>query len=209
MASGADSEMLKYLWSSRTRSGFASAQWLRGWGKRLVTAPQLAVAVCRQERLRAGGSVLEMPVHISRCCFNGPLSNLRIGANTAIGSVQFHLHDQISIGRNVIVNDGAILLTATHDVGDEFFGLIAKPIMIKDYAWIATNAIILPGVTVGEGAIIGAGAVVGRDVPDYAIVIGNPAKATGKTRSKSLNYSPVALVALFEAWIGSDQRTKV
>ncbi|WP_375379490.1 acyltransferase [Hymenobacter volaticus] len=50
------------------------------------------------------------------------------------------------------------------------------PVIIKDKAWIGFNVIILKGVTIGEGAIVGAGSVVTKDVPDFAIVAGNPAK---------------------------------
>jgi len=51
-----------------------------------------------------------------------------------------------------------------------------KPVTIRKWADIGTNAIILPGVTVGEGSIVGAGAVVTDDVPDYAVVAGVPAR---------------------------------
>lgn len=77
-----------------------------------------------------------------------------------------------------------------------------KSINVGDYAWIATNAIILPGVSIGKGAVVGAGAVVRRDVPEYAIVIGNPASVQIIQRTMDLNYSPVILNAPFEAWIG-------
>lgn len=50
------------------------------------------------------------------------------------------------------------------------------PITIKDYAWISYNVCILKGVTIGEGAIVGAGSVVTKDVPDWTVVAGNPAK---------------------------------
>lgn len=50
------------------------------------------------------------------------------------------------------------------------------PIIIEDDVWIGTNALILSGVTIGKGSIIGAGAVVSKDIPPYAIVVGNPAK---------------------------------
>ena len=49
-------------------------------------------------------------------------------------------------------------------------------ILIKRGAWIGARSIILKGVTIGEGAIVGAGAVVSRDVPDWSIVVGNPAQ---------------------------------
>ncbi|MBK0381140.1 acyltransferase [Mucilaginibacter segetis] len=52
----------------------------------------------------------------------------------------------------------------------------SSPITVRDNAWIGMNCIILKGVTIGEGAIVGAGSVVTRDVPDWCIVAGNPAK---------------------------------
>jgi len=51
-----------------------------------------------------------------------------------------------------------------------------------DYSRIAFNAIILKGVTIGEGAVVGAGSVVTKDVPDYAVVGGNPAKILKYTK---------------------------
>ena len=57
-----------------------------------------------------------------------------------------------------------------------FFNLKPKTIIIKNHAWIGFNCIILKGVTIGEGAIVGAGSVVTKDVPDWTIVAGNPAK---------------------------------
>lgn len=53
---------------------------------------------------------------------------------------------------------------------------VEKPVIIKDFVWCGANVTIVPGVTVGEGAVIGAGSVVTKDVPDYAIIGGNPAK---------------------------------
>ena len=52
----------------------------------------------------------------------------------------------------------------------------SAPITVKSKAWIGFNTILLKGVTIGEGAVIGAGSVVTKDVPDYAVVAGNPAK---------------------------------
>lgn len=54
------------------------------------------------------------------------------------------------------------------------------PVIIKDYAWIGMNSIILKGVTIGKGALIGAGSVVTKDVPDYHLACGNPAKIIRK-----------------------------
>jgi acetyltransferase-like isoleucine patch superfamily enzyme len=54
------------------------------------------------------------------------------------------------------------------------------PVTLGDRVWVGTNALILKGVTVGEGAVIAAGAVVTKDVPPYAVVAGSPAKVVGR-----------------------------
>lgn len=60
--------------------------------------------------------------------------------------------------------------------GEHLVGGLAAPVVIKDYAWIGAGAIVLKGITIGERAVIGAGSVVTKDVPDDAIVAGNPAR---------------------------------
>jgi acetyltransferase-like isoleucine patch superfamily enzyme len=62
------------------------------------------------------------------------------------------------------------------NVDVHIFDLKPKTVYIKKNAWIGFNSIILKGVTIGEGAIVGAGSVVTKDVPDYAVVAGNPAR---------------------------------
>lgn len=54
--------------------------------------------------------------------------------------------------------------------------LTCKPVLIREYAWVGAGATILPGVYIGRHAIVGAGSVVTKDVPDYAVAVGNPAK---------------------------------
>lgn len=57
--------------------------------------------------------------------------------------------------------------------------IIYKPVMIKDFVWCGANVTIIPGVTIGEGVVIGSGTVVTKDVPDLAIIGGNPHKIIG------------------------------
>jgi galactoside O-acetyltransferase len=65
-----------------------------------------------------------------------------------------------------------------HTMGQnkDWAAIRSAPIVVKDKAWIGFNCIIMKGVTIGEGAVVGAGSVVTKDVPDYAVVGGNPAK---------------------------------
>jgi maltose O-acetyltransferase len=60
-------------------------------------------------------------------------------------------------------------------------------VVIGDHAWIGYRALVLPGVTIGEGGVVAAGAVVTKDVPPYAIVAGNPARVVGQ-RTRDLTY---------------------
>lgn len=91
--------------------------------------------------------------------------------------------DLITIGRNVWVTAGCQLLCHQRDLSYYERGkpvmdcpLKYAPIVIKDGAHIGIGSIILPGVTIGEGAVIGAGAVVTKDIPDYCLAVGVPAK---------------------------------
>jgi acetyltransferase-like isoleucine patch superfamily enzyme len=69
-----------------------------------------------------------------------------------------------------------MVLTAYHDPDSDDFAGIEKPVVIEDYVWVATRAMILPGVRIGRGAVVGAGSVVTKDVAAGTIVAGNPAK---------------------------------
>lgn len=60
--------------------------------------------------------------------------------------------------------------------GKNWSNVNSKPIHVKSNSWIGMNSIILKGVTIGEGAIVGAGSVVTKDVPDWSVVAGNPAR---------------------------------
>ncbi|MDP2608077.1 MULTISPECIES: hypothetical protein [unclassified Oceanobacter] len=172
--------------------------------KRGFLFPALMRIIIKKNRLIKKGAKIGRLTIIGEAKIEGrDLSSLSICEQTSIGRAEITLHDKVSIGKKVVINDGAILLTATHRLTDPKWSLKSGPIFINDYAWIATNAIILPGVTIGEGAVVGAGAVVREDVPDYAIVFGNPARIiAGRYRTNNLDYSPVLLNAPYEAWIG-------
>lgn len=103
--------------------------------------------------------------------------NLTIQDGSSIGPYAWvYAMNQISIGRNCCIGERVLLLTGSHNVSSPHFDLVTKPIRIMDNVWVSTSAIILPGVTIGEGAVVAAGAVVTKDVDPWTVVGGNPAK---------------------------------
>ncbi len=84
--------------------------------------------------------------------------------------------DKIIVKENATISQGAYLCTASHDITDKDNHLITAPIVIEDQAWVAADAFIGMGVTVGEGAVVGARAAVFKDVEPWTVVGGNPAK---------------------------------
>lgn len=111
--------------------------------------------------------------------------NLALGDHCWIdGGAKLYTVDKISFGSNCVVSAGAFVCTAQHDVTSPIFELTTAPIVIGDCAWIASYSIILPGVTLGEGAVVAAGAVVTKDVEPWTVVGGNPAKFIKKRKLK-------------------------
>lgn len=82
----------------------------------------------------------------------------------------------IRIGANSTVSQGAFLCTASHDITNPLNPLITAPIIIEDQAWIAADAFVSMGVTIGQGAVVGARASVFKNVEPWTVVGGNPAQ---------------------------------
>ena len=106
---------------------------------------------------------------------------LEIGDYVALGPrSEIYNVAKIIMGSNITVSQDAYLCTASHDISQLKKPLVTKPINLGDSTWIAARAIVLPGVTIGEGAVVAAGAVVTKDVEPWTVVGGNPAKVLKK-----------------------------
>ena len=109
---------------------------------------------------------------------------IKIGNNVFINSNSLLMaRGGITIEDDVMIAGNVQLLSNNHDEYDRQI-LICKPILIKKGAWIGAGVSILPGVTVGKYAIVGAGAIVTKDVPDYGVAVGTPARVV-KTLDKN------------------------
>lgn len=112
-----------------------------------------------------------------RCDFG---HNIHIGDNF-VGNFNLTILDEarVDIGDNVMIGPNCSLITITHALlpGQRNDGVMrAKPIRIENNAWLASNVIVLPGVTIGEGAVIGAGSVVTKSIPPHTLAAGNPCR---------------------------------
>lgn len=119
-------------------------------------------------------------------------ANVTIGDQCGVNHGVFILgHNQIEIGNGVVLSARVMLI----DSGLQLDGFayeecpphIAGYVKIRDGAWIGAGAIVLAGVTIGRKSVVGAGSVVTRDVDDYAVVAGIPARQIGRTDSKVIS----------------------
>ena len=136
----------------------------------------------------AGGKIGSgSAVHMSTRYFDP--AGISIGNDTVIGFGTFmDGRDKLTIGSHVDIASEVMIYNSEHDIHSEDFHAITAPVEIGDYVFIGPRAIILPGVKIGKGAIVAAGAVVTKDVPEYSIVGGVPARPIGERTVKHLHY---------------------
>lgn len=116
----------------------------------------------------------------SFACINNAVGDVVIGDHTRIG-----LHNTIigpvDIGNHVNLAQGITVTALNHNFSDtnkriDEQGVSTNPVTIEDDVWVGANAVILPGVTIGEHCVVAAGAIVTKDVPPHSLVAGVPAK---------------------------------
>jgi acetyltransferase-like isoleucine patch superfamily enzyme len=130
---------------------------------------------------------LDSTIHIGANFFNP--SRITIGHNTLIGDHCFlDGRAPLSIGDHVDIASQVLIYNDEHDINSPDFGNAFGPVTIGDYVFIGPRAIILPNVTIGRGAIIAAGAVVSKNIPEFEIWGGVPAKKISDRTNKNPKY---------------------
>ena len=116
---------------------------------------------------------------------------LIVGTGSIIGdNALLDARNGLVIESDVNISSNVSIYTEQHDHRDPYFGCPKNrrmDVFIEKYAWLGSNVIILPGVTIGEGAVCCAGCVVTKDIEPYAVVAGIPAKKVGE-RTRNLKY---------------------
>lgn len=103
-------------------------------------------------------------------------ANLELGEHCLIGpGTRLYNQGTISIGDRTVISQRAHVCASTHDIHDPNFQLILRPIAIGNHCWVAAEAFIGPGVTIGDRAVIGARAALFRDAEPDGVYSGNPA----------------------------------
>jgi putative colanic acid biosynthesis acetyltransferase WcaF len=103
---------------------------------------------------------------------------LQVGEHSSLGpGVTCYNMAPITLGDDVVVSQGAHLCAGSHDMADPDFQLVAAPISLGSSCWIAAEAFVGPGVTIGEGAVLGARGVAFKALAPWTVYAGNPARA--------------------------------
>ncbi|OSI25732.1 putative colanic acid biosynthesis acetyltransferase [Bradyrhizobium canariense] len=114
--------------------------------------------------------------------------NLTLGEGALIGpKVICYNMAPIELERFALVSQGAHLCAGNHDIDDPDFKLFSRPIVLGEHSWVAADAFVAPGVTVGAGAVLGARAVALRDLEPWTLYVGNPAEPKRKRKRHSPN----------------------
>lgn len=132
--------------------------------------------------MRQRGAIIGKRVKIWSGVWLDNYTGLHIGDDVTIGrGAIFVTGGGVYIGDRTMIAHGSKIISVGHRIPDgresmRFSGPDKSPIHISNDVWVCTQSVVLPGVTIGEGALIAAGAVVTKDVPAFAVVGGIPAR---------------------------------
>lgn len=111
---------------------------------------------------------------------NAAIINIRTGARVGLYTV-FNGGDSIEVGKKALISGFVYLQTSMHGYGDKNSnvqdqGYNHAPVVLEDDTWLGTHVVVLPGITISKGAVVGSNAVVNRNVDEWQVVAGIPAK---------------------------------
>jgi putative colanic acid biosynthesis acetyltransferase WcaF len=158
------------------------AVWMLSWGLLAAWTPPV-FNPWRRVLLRLFGARIAGTARIHASARIWYPANLEMEDQSCLGPrVECYTMAKITLGPYALASQGAHLCAGTHDIDDPHFQLRAAPIAIGARAWIAADAFVGPGVTVGEGAVLGARGVAFSDLEPWTVYIGNPAREVRKRR---------------------------
>ncbi|MDF7799400.1 hypothetical protein P4C99_07985 [Pontiellaceae bacterium B1224] len=150
--------------------------WKLGWILLFRPTPKLFYA-WRRMILRMFGAKVGVGAQVLPSVIISEPWKLEVGQYVCIGEgVNCYCGGGLCLEDFVTVSQFSHICTLTHDYEDFRAPLVRRPVVIKKQAWVCADSFIAPGVTVGNGAVVGARSVVVRDVNEWSIVAGNPAK---------------------------------
>ena len=165
------------MWTTKTKIYFILYKMFVAWlpeSRQMGFAKKLRGIFAKQIVAYKGKNV-----NIEKHAYFTP--GLKIGDNSGVG-IRCEVNGEVTIGNNVMMGPEVVIYTSSHAHDRTDITMIEqgseeiKPVSIGNDVWIGRRAMIMPGVNIGNGCIVGAGAVVTKDVPDYCIVGGVPAK---------------------------------
>jgi acetyltransferase-like isoleucine patch superfamily enzyme len=150
-------------------------------------------ALCSKKFQHFGSGAEFRPGAYAEAC-----SKILIGNNVVIRPSTFLFADPTNGGGGIVIEDDVLIGPGVHFyTNNHKFSDVTKPIIEQGYplptqedsivvrrgSWIGAGTVILPGVTIGKNAVVGAGSIVTRDVPDFTVVAGNPARILRRIRT--------------------------
>lgn len=167
----------------------------RGYYRRVLagSGPVLSIGehveIGCPSNITLGNEIYLVPGAVLRACGGGRLT---VGGRMTVNGNARIVADfgEIAIGRGIMIGPNVVLRASNHrfdriDVPIFEQGQSGGRIVIGDDVWLGANVVVVAGVTIGSHVVVAAGAVVTRDVPDYAVVAGVPAKVIGDRRAKA------------------------
>lgn len=168
---------LKYIDTIPRREKLLRQLWLLVYTVLFRPTPRGLLHGWRRMLLRCFGAKIGQGSRIAPSCFVWAPWNLELGDYSVLADgVDCYTMDKIAIGSKVAVSQRSYLCTGTHETSSLRRPLKTAPISIADHAWVAAEALVMPGCAIGEGCVIGARAVVRSNMPPWQICVGDPCR---------------------------------